>query len=126
MLQRFGFLAAGLAACLMVYSPAPAPAQEEAPPEAEAPHPGPAPKELWDYARTPTPSNEAVAKMLIVWAETDVDSGEAPLTVKFSCEPLEDGVKSPSYEWDFGDGSPKVKGEAPSHTYTKPGTYTAR
>jgi PKD repeat protein len=77
------------------------------------------------YARTPTPTDEEIAKMIIVWAESDVDFGEAPLTVKFSCEPLEGAVESPKYEWDFGDGSPKVSEEKPTHTYTKAGTYTA-
>jgi hypothetical protein len=138
-----GSLAVCLAACQSdTYELSAAAAAEEAPPAAkpadkapapaddgeipELPDPGPAPREVWQYAMTPTPSDEDVAKMLIVWAESDVDSGAAPLTVKFSCEPLEDGVKSPSYEWDFGDGSPKEKGEAPTHTYAKPGKYIAR
>ncbi|MFC2156966.1 PKD domain-containing protein [Acidobacteriota bacterium] len=31
-----------------------------------------------------------------------------------------------SYWWDFGDGTPMVQGASVSHTYTAPGTYTAR
>jgi len=30
-----------------------------------------------------------------------------------------------SYEWDFGDGSPKSTETSPSHTYAEPGVYTA-
>ncbi len=39
-------------------------------------------------------------------------------------------VQSPGYydepmpEWDFGDGSPKVKAFSPTHTYNSPGVYT--
>lgn len=30
------------------------------------------------------------------------------------------------YSWDFGDGSPLDMSQSPSHTYTTPGTYTAK
>ena len=68
---------------------------------------------------------QAPAEQLIVWADAEPDGGDAPLTVTFRCDPLgETGITS--YEWDFGDGSPKVKEASPSHTYQKPGSYTAR
>jgi PKD repeat protein/subtilisin family serine protease len=38
------------------------------------------------------------------------------------------GTASPaavSYEWDFGDGSPKATGLAPKYLYRRPGTYSA-
>ncbi|HVM96616.1 MAG TPA: PKD domain-containing protein, partial [Candidatus Acidoferrales bacterium] len=30
------------------------------------------------------------------------------------------------YEWIFGDDSPSIKGPTATHTYSKPGTYTAK
>jgi hypothetical protein len=152
MLQRFGrlilgvFLVANLTSCksetpeeVAAPAEAPPPAATEAPkapaeepmaaepptPNAAANLPPEAATALALYALTPTPTDEEIAKMIIVWAESDVDFGEAPLTVKFSCEPLEGAVESPKYEWDFGDGSPKAIEESPTHTYAKPGTYTA-
>lgn len=48
------------------------------------------------------------------------ESGEVPLTVKFTNE----GMASSLY-WDFGDGS--VSEElSPEHTFDKPGTYTVK
>ena len=74
---------------------------------------------------TPTPTDAELKTRLIVWADAEPDGGDAPLTVTFRCDPLgETGITS--YEWDFGDGSPKVKEASPSHTYQKPGSYTAR
>jgi PKD repeat protein len=35
-------------------------------------------------------------------------------------------VKIVSYNWDFGDGSPQSTQMITTHTYTIPGTYTAR
>lgn len=63
---------------------------------------------------------------LIVWASGEPDSGPAPLEVTFSAESLEEVFDNPTYEWDFGDGSPVSKEAAPVHTYEKPGQYTAR
>lgn len=48
-------------------------------------------------------------------------SGAAPLTVQFTNQ----STNSPAgVSWDFGDGSPLVGTEHPSHTYLVPGVYT--
>jgi PKD repeat protein len=75
--------------------------------------------------KTPTPTDAELKSRLIIWADAEPDGGDAPLTVKFRCDPLGETAIT-SYEWDFGDGSPKVKEESPSHTDEKPGSYTAR
>lgn len=49
-------------------------------------------------------------------------SGQAPLKVQFSAN---SGPETPSYSWDFGDGS-YGSGADPVHTYTTPGTYTVK
>jgi glucose/arabinose dehydrogenase len=53
--------------------------------------------------------------------------GEAPLDVQFegsgSTDPEDDSL---TYDWDFGDGSPHSSEADPVHTYTDPGSYTAR
>jgi len=60
----------------------------------------------------------------IVVADANPDYGPPPLKVDFSAE-AECSGGQPTYKWDFGDGSPP-NGEAnPSHTYAKPGDYTA-
>ena len=33
-------------------------------------------------------------------------------------------IGSPTYDWNFGDGTADTYGQAPTHTYTSPGTYT--
>ncbi|MBD0260160.1 MAG: PKD domain-containing protein, partial [Cytophagales bacterium] len=56
-------------------------------------------------------------------------SGTAPLTVSFNATGSSDpdaGDFILGYEWDFGDGTPFSNSNAPSHTYTAAGTYTAR
>jgi PKD repeat protein len=54
-------------------------------------------------------------------AATDVSEGVAPLTVEFSTMPNASVV---AVSWDFGDGNASAK-RAPSHTYERPGMYTA-
>jgi PKD repeat protein len=55
-------------------------------------------------------------------------TGDAPLTVSFSCEADDLDGSISSYKWDFnGDGitdETTTSGEV-SYTYSKPGTYTA-
>ncbi len=51
--------------------------------------------------------------------------GKPPLSVQFSS----DGTttingKITSYEWDFGDGTPTMRGASAMHTFNKPGTFT--
>lgn len=61
----------------------------------------------------------------VVILTPDVEEGPAPLEVRFTA----DGMCSDAdgeYEWDFGDGSPPVKGARATHTYQKPGEYVAR
>ena len=48
--------------------------------------------------------------------------GTAPFTARFRSACV---GKAESLEWDFGDGT-KGTGEAPEHTYEKPGTYDVR
>lgn len=72
------------------------------------------------------PNGEEGEGELIIWAGSEPDSGPPPLTVTFSVESLEEGFADPSYEWDFGDGSPVSKEASPTHTYEKLGQYTAR
>lgn len=65
---------------------------------------------------------------------TPQSGGYAPATVQFNGSGSSTATLTPpatsiaSYEWDFGDGTPKVTGASPttSHVYTSPGTYTAR
>lgn len=59
--------------------------------------------------------------------EADVTRGEAPLTVEFTDRSTGSGLFR--WEWDFGDGSPKIVGSTsadrnPEHTYINPGQYT--
>jgi len=62
-----------------------------------------------------------------LWAEVKPDEGTAPLTVKFTVESLVvDEIPGPQYLWDFGDGSPRSHEASPTHTYEKPGDYTAK
>ncbi|MBU3024430.1 malectin domain-containing carbohydrate-binding protein [Zobellia galactanivorans] len=65
----------------------------------------------------------------IVLAEADVTSGALNLTVNFSSDGTydPDGDTGLVYEWDFGDGSPKVSGVTQTqHTYTTEGIYNAQ
>lgn len=58
-------------------------------------------------------------------ATASVEGGPAPLTVNFSAAGSFDPDGSiASYAWSFGDRQGAF-GAAASHTYTKPGTYTA-
>jgi hypothetical protein len=97
--------------------PAPAPTPAPTPTVAAAAAPAAAP------ATTPG-AQEAVQKLL-VWADSDPDTGDAPLAVEFTCDPLED-IDTPKYSWDFGDGSPPSSEQNPKHTYQRPGDYVAR
>jgi hypothetical protein len=91
---------------------APAAAPEAAKPEAAKPEGAAA--------------TEDMETELIVWASSEPDSGPAPLSVTFTVESLEEGFIDATFEWDFGDGSPVSKEAGPTHTYEKPGEYTAR
>jgi hypothetical protein len=60
----------------------------------------------------------------IVVADANPDYGPPPLAVVFSAE-AECSAGEPTYKWDFGDGSAASSEMNPSHTYPKPGDYTA-
>lgn len=60
-----------------------------------------------------------------VEATSDVESGPAPLKVAFTATGEDPEGEDLTYAWDFGDGS-KGEGAEAEHTYTEPGTYTAR
>ena len=50
--------------------------------------------------------------------------GKAPLQVSFSGEGSTDtDGQIVAYEWDFGDGSPRVQGATATHTFTRKGSF---
>ena len=55
-------------------------------------------------------------------AAANTTSGTAPLTVNFTGTAV-NGTPPYTWEWDFGDGSPKSALQNPSHTYNDPGSY---
>ena len=60
-------------------------------------------------------------------ATADKDSGGTPLTVGFSSAGSEDpDGDTLTYEWDFGDGTPKSTAANPQHTFTAAGNYTVQ
>ena len=75
---------------------------------------------------TLTKDERAILNKLLFHTSADPNSGPAPLTVHFSAEPFEtDHPVNPKYVWDFGDDTPKVRKQNPTHTYKKPGNYKA-
>ena len=74
-----------------------------------------------------TPASEADDEGdIVLVADADPDSGEVPLHVRFSVDPvLDQELNQPTYTWDFGDGSPASHERNPEHTYTKAGDYLA-
>jgi len=105
-------------------TPAPPPKQEAqatVPPAAAASHVTPGlPGQPPDINLEELPVEE-----VIIWAEGDPDLGPPPLTVKFTVDPIDD-VTNPTWEWDFGDSAAKSTEQNPTHTYNRPGAYTAR
>jgi PKD domain len=79
-------------------------------------------------APTLAPTEQALGEQqapgdCIVIIDADPDFGEPPLTVNFSVE-SQCSSGTPSYKWDFGDGSPPSTETAPVHVYQKAGDYT--
>lgn len=74
-----------------------------------------------------TPASEAEDEGdIVLVGDADPDSGEVPLHVRFSVDPvLDEELNQPTFTWDFGDGSPPSHERNPEHTYTKPGDYLA-
>jgi len=60
-----------------------------------------------------------------VTASAAPTSGRAPLTVSFTADGSDPDGDQLDYVWDFGDGSVSQE-RNPDHTYSAPGTYTAR
>lgn len=60
----------------------------------------------------------------IVVADADPDYGPPPLAVTFSAE-AECNAGQPTFKWNFGDGSAPSTEPNPTHTYSRPGDYTA-
>ncbi|WP_307726087.1 PKD domain-containing protein [Chitinophaga cymbidii] len=60
-----------------------------------------------------------------VYAYASVAEGCEGLTTSFSSY-VNTGDAIASYEWDFGDGSPKSTEATPSHTYNKEGAYAVK
>jgi len=67
-----------------------------------------------------TPTNQKPT----VWIGTDgnINSGPAPLTVKFLSHAEDPDGTIVNYIWNFGDGQTSNE-QFPTHTYTTPGTY---
>lgn len=104
------FVAGGCSSCDQ--SPAPPPAAKQGrlpqPPEAAS-------------AAAATAENPRCA----VVAGASVGEGPAPLEVHFESEGSCSETEG-TFTWDFGDGSAVSHEQKPVHTYTIPGTYTAR
>jgi gliding motility-associated-like protein len=60
-----------------------------------------------------------------ILAYASVSSGCEGLTTGFNAYASTDDTIV-SYEWDFGDGSPRSTDATPSHTYNKEGTYAVK
>ena len=58
-------------------------------------------------------------------ATADPKTGTAPLLVAFSANGADPEGQALTYSWDFGDGGTSLR-QNPDHTYTQPGTYTAK
>jgi PKD repeat protein len=72
---------------------------------------------------TDAASDDDIAPLL-AWADSDVDEGKPPLTVKFLAD-VEGGKPPLTYRWTFGDGTPDSTDANPVHVYQKAGQYTA-
>lgn len=102
----------------------PAAAAPADPAKAEPAMADPAPAEAAPAPAAPAADAAAEKPEWIIWADGDPWDGKAPLEVAFECDLMEE-IDQPKYEWDFGDGSPKVNESHPKHTYQKAGQYTA-
>ncbi len=77
-----------------------------------------------DSKRNPAPTAPNI--MPIAKASANVQSGAAPLIVKFSSSGSSDpDGKIIAWAWDFGDGSGTSLLQFPSHTYVNAGSYVA-
>ena len=104
-------------------APAAKPAEPAAKPQAVAPAAQPAAPQA---AAPAAPAGEPSADDgdCIVIADANPDFGPPPLAVAFSAE-AECTSGTPTYKWDFGDGSAAITEANPNHTYSKLGDYVA-
>jgi cytochrome c len=58
-------------------------------------------------------------------AAANPTKGGVPLAVQLTGTASDPDGGALTYEWDFGDGSPKATTKDAQHTYTQPGMYTA-
>jgi cytochrome c len=72
-----------------------------------------------------TVGNPAGNQAPTVQAAADPASGTAPLKVNFSASANDPDGDQVTYVWDFGDGA-QAGGAKVTHTYSAPGTYTAK
>lgn len=76
--------------------------------------------------RTVGPKYASEDDIVVIFGDGEPDVGPAPLTVEFSISDPFMRLKDPTFEWDFGDGSPRSNQRRPKHTYVKPGKYVAK
>jgi PKD repeat protein len=74
---------------------------------------------------TVTVKVSAVGSPLTATASALPTSGQVPLNVSFTGS-ASGGTPPYSYSWNFGDGSAASTAQNPSHTYSNPGTFTAK
>ncbi|MBO0814826.1 MAG: PKD domain-containing protein, partial [Actinobacteria bacterium] len=67
----------------------------------------------------------AVGSALTATASAVPTSGQVPLHVSFTGS-ASGGTPPYSYSWNFGDGSAASTAQDPAHTYSNPGTFTAK
>jgi PKD repeat protein len=76
------------------------------------------------HTASATPLSITVTTALSASASATPASGSIPLTVAFGTT-VSGGTAPYTYDWNFGDGTAHGSTQAPSHTYTTVGTYTA-
>jgi PKD repeat protein len=76
------------------------------------------------HTASATPLSITVTAPLSASASATPTSGSIPLTVAFGTT-VSGGTAPYTYDWNFGDGTSHGSTQAPSHTYTTVGTYTA-
>ena len=69
------------------------------------------------------PERRARADRLDATRSGTIGAGDA---VEFTATATDADGNPLTYAWDFGDSSPRVDEQNPSHTYNTPGTYTAK
>ncbi len=69
------------------------------------------------------PHIEELSEPLLVWAAATPETGDAPLSVRFTAD-LEGGTPPFAITWTFGDTATSTE-RTPAHTYAAPGAYRA-